>query len=77
MQAAYEISISENGTKYISTVSRGVQYTLQRLGGKWFVGSHRLALGRWNTGGGKYYETFDDVRAGCKAFAALPITSAL
>jgi hypothetical protein len=75
MQAAYETAI-HNGTKYVTTTSKGTQYCLHRLGGKWFVSSRRLAL-RGNTGGGKYYETFDDVRAGCKAFAALPLTSAI
>jgi len=36
--------------------------------GRWFVSSRRLALGRGNIGGGKYYDRVED----CKAFAALP-----
>jgi hypothetical protein len=72
----YEVSIIE-GRKYVSTVARGVRYTLMRLGDGWFVGSHRLALGRRHIGGGKHYETLDAVRAGCKAFAALDVVDAL
>ncbi len=75
MQAAYKTAV-HNGTKYTTTISCGTEYCLQRLCGKWFVSSRRLSL-RGNTGGGKYYETFDEVRAGCKAFAALPITTAM
>jgi len=75
MQAAYKTAV-HNGTKYTTTISHGTEYCLQRLCGKWFVSSRRLSL-RGNTGGGKYYETFDEVRAGCKAFAALPITTAM
>lgn len=76
MQAAYSTEVI-NGTKYVTTTSRGIEYTLQRLCGKWFVSSRRLALGRGNIGGGKYYATFDEVRDGCKAFAALPMTAAM
>jgi len=76
MQAAYKTTVA-NGKKYISTVSRGVEYTLMRQGEGWGVASRRQALGRFNAGGFKSYETFDAVRTGCKAFAALPITSAM
>ncbi len=75
MQAAYQTSVI-NGKKYITTISRGTEYCLSRLGDAWFVSSMRLGMGR-HAGGGKHYKTFDDVRAGCKAFAALPVTTAL
>ena len=56
---------------YYTAIARGVAYCAHELGGKWFVSSRRLALGRFNTGGGKYYETLADVAKGCKAFAGL------
>lgn len=57
-----------DGSEYIAAKARGVEYTLMRLGDAWFVASHRLALGRNNSGGGKHYATLADVAAGCKAF---------
>lgn len=34
-----------DGRTYYSAVRAGVEYTVQELGGGWFVGSHRKALG--------------------------------
>ena len=75
MQAAYKTAVHD-GKKYITTQARGTEYTLMRNGDGWFVSSRRLALGGFNTGGGKIYKTIDEVKVGCKAFAALPITAA-
>ncbi len=62
-----------DGVTYYTTTRNGVEYCgYQTTSGSWFVSSRRLALGRFNAGSGKYYETLDDLAAGCKAFAALP-----
>lgn len=62
-----------NGLKYISAEYRGTSYCLSRNGDGWFVSSRRLALGRWNMGGGKCYATLADVAAGCKAFGSAAV----
>lgn len=64
------IAIIVSGTKYVTAVARGTEYTLMKQGSAWFVASNRLALGRSNIGGGKHYETLAEVAAGCKAFGA-------
>lgn len=61
------------GKTYYTAVSRGVQYSATQLAGKWFVASRRLALGRSNAGGGKYYDTLADVSKGCKALAGIDV----
>jgi hypothetical protein len=63
-------TLADNGTAFYTTVRRGVEYCayLSDAAEEWFVSSRRLSLGRWNTGGGKYYANIED----CKAFAALP-----
>lgn len=55
---------------YYTAVRRGVQYCakFEPSVGQWFVATHRLALGRFNSGGGRYYADISQ----CKAFAALP-----
>jgi hypothetical protein len=62
------------GLKSYSTVRRGVTYWTYRtsLGGQWYVGTHRIALGKRHGGGGRYFATLADVAANVKAFAALP-----
>lgn len=67
-----EQSVVDGMTFYTAT-ARGVQYTAYELGGRWFVASHRLALGRRHIGGGKYYDTLADVARGCKALAGLDL----
>lgn len=59
-----------DGVEYHTTTRGGVEYCayFQKTVGKWWVGSRRLALGRFNAGTGKYYDRIED----CKAFAALP-----
>jgi hypothetical protein len=59
-----------NSTKYVTAVYRGTEYCLSRLGEGWYISTRRLALGRWNTGGGKHYATLAAVAAGCKAFGS-------
>lgn len=60
----------QDGVAYYTTTARGVEYCAYFMAsaGRWFVSSRRLALGRGNVGGGKYYDRVED----CKAFAALP-----
>lgn len=63
-----------DGVTYYGTTRGGVEYCAYlTTGGAWFVSSRRLALGRFNAGGGKYYNSLDDLAAGCKAFVALPL----
>lgn len=62
-----------DGTTYYTAIRRGVSYlTYQTTSGNWFVATKRLALGRFNAGGGKYYDDLAALAAGCKAFADLP-----
>lgn len=60
-----------NGQKYITKVLRGVEYVLMRNGNGWGVATRRLALGRFNPGGFKAFDTLDQVKQNCKAFADL------
>jgi DNA-binding PadR family transcriptional regulator len=59
-----------DGQAYYTTTARGVEYCAHFMEsvGKWFVSTRRLALGRGNGGGGKYWDKLED----CKPFAALP-----
>lgn len=67
-----------DGVTYYTTERRGVLYTAYRAWeGRWFVSSHRKALGRFHIGQGRYYEDLDALAAGCKAFAALPVLLSL
>lgn len=66
-----------NGQKYLTTVRRGVEYTLMRSGDGWGVASRRLALGRFNVGGYRSYATLADVKVNCKAFTDVDITQIL
>jgi hypothetical protein len=59
-----------DGEKFVSSVYRGVEYTLMKQLDEWYVHSKRLALGRRNPGGGKVYKTIKDVAEGCKAFGS-------
>lgn len=59
-----------NGRLYVSTVSRGTEYCLMRIGDAWGVQTRRLALGRHNFGGYKHFATLADVAAGCKVFGS-------
>lgn len=61
---------TEGGVDYFTTTRAGVEYCAYFMAsaGRWFVSSRRLALGRGNVGGGKYYDRVEE----CKPFAALP-----
>lgn len=72
MKTAQLITASEiDGRTYYTATRAGVEYCAGRLGDAWYVSSRRLALGRFNTGGGKHYADLAAVAAGCKAFAGL------
>jgi hypothetical protein len=66
-----------NGTVYLTTEYRGTEYTLRRSQWGWELSTRRLALGRFNMGGFKRFETLDAVQAGCKAFAGVDLLGAL
>ena len=60
-----------NGKKYITTVSRGTEYTAcQSDSGGWYVYTRRIALGRFNAGGVKLFDSIVSLCAGCKAFGS-------
>ncbi|MBT2793820.1 hypothetical protein [Paraburkholderia strydomiana] len=58
-----------DGSTYYQTLWRGVAYTAHEAGSRWFVATHRLALGRHHIGGGRYYDSLQELSIGCKAFA--------
>jgi hypothetical protein len=64
----YEVEEVE-GRQYVSTTARGVAYTMSKAGEEWHVYTRRLALGRWNMGGFKRFDSLAAVATGCKAFA--------
>ena len=57
-----------NGVLYITTEFKGTEYCLHKFDGAWGIGTRRLALGRFNTGGFKRFATLDALAASCKAF---------
>lgn len=59
-------------TTYYSVVLRGVEYCayLTKHSG-WCVTTHRVALGRSNAGGCKYFDSLSDLSAKVKAFSGL------
>lgn len=57
------------GKQYVTTVARGVEYTLAPHGDGWGVATRRLALGRFNTGGFRFFDSLADVGTKCAAFA--------
>lgn len=58
-----------NGVQYVTTNYRGVMYTMMPHDGGFGVSSRRIALGRWNFGSFKHFDTLDSVCANCKAFS--------
>ncbi|CAB4151698.1 hypothetical protein UFOVP601_30 [uncultured Caudovirales phage] len=59
-----------DGKTYTIATYRGTEYTLTKFHDGWFVRTRRIALGRWNAGGGKHYATLAAVANGCKAFGS-------
>ena len=59
-----------DGINYVSTVYRGCKYMVYqcKTDGDWCVTSRRLALGRSNVGGCRYYNTLAEVSNDRKAF---------
>ena len=63
-----------DGMTYYTATRRGVEYTAyQTKGGEWFVATKRLALGRFNPGGGRYYKTIGELAQAVKAFVGLDL----
>jgi hypothetical protein len=67
-----EISVVD-GITFYETTARGVRYTAYVLCGRWFVATHRLALGNRHIGGGRYYDTAADVAKHVKALSGLDL----
>lgn len=63
------------GKTYYTAIARGVEYTAceSKVTNNWFVYTRRLALGRSNMGGVRYYESVEALAANCKAFAGLDV----
>jgi hypothetical protein len=66
-----------NGATYLKTEYRGTSYILRRSQWGWELTTKRLALGRYNVGGRKRFQTLAEVQANCKAFAGVELTEAL
>ena len=63
-----------NGKTYFITERRGVSYRASMMAdGTWQLTTNRLALGRMNAGGCKYFESIKDLAASCKAFSGLDV----
>jgi hypothetical protein len=65
------------GRVYLSAVYRGTQYTLSRGAYGWELTTKRLALGRFNFGGFRRFDTLAAVQAACKPFAGVALVEAL
>lgn len=65
------------GVLYITTEFKGTEYCLYKFDGAWGVGTRRLALSRYNTGGFKRFATLEALAAGCKAFGGAEHLAAL
>jgi hypothetical protein len=59
------------GVRYYSTTRRGVDYTAYTIRGEWICLTKRLALGRMNPGGCKYFKTIAELGQAVKAFSNL------
>lgn len=59
------------GVTYYTTTRRGVEYTAYTARGQWIVLTHRLALGRRNPGGCKYFDSIQILCQSVKAFSGL------
>lgn len=69
--AITKIETTEQGTKVVTAIARGVEYHIYELCGQWWCSSHRLALGKMHIGGGKYYKTLGEAAEKCKAFGGI------
>jgi hypothetical protein len=67
----------QNGTTYLTAEYRGTMYTLCRGQFGWELSTRRIALGRFNAGGFKRFDTLAQAAASCKAFAEVEIFEAL
>jgi hypothetical protein len=67
-----------NGIVYLTTEYRGTQYILRRASFGWELTTRRLNYGgRFHMGGFKRFDTLANVKASCKAFAAVELVEAL
>ena len=67
-----------NGVVYLTTEYRGTEYTLRHMQSSWWLSTRRLGYGgAQHMGGSKRFAILSDVKASCKAFAAVDLTEAL
>ncbi len=62
-----------DGVTYYTSTRRGVEYTAYTVRGDWVVLTRRLALGRFNTGGCKYFKDIESLCCAVKAFVGLDL----
>lgn len=62
---------------YLQKTYRGTEYTLRRFRGGFELTTRRLALGRWNIGGCKFFGSLAEVQSGCRAFTGIELMAAL
>lgn len=64
---------THDGRDYYAATRAGIRYTASRDVIGWTVHSHRLALGRFNAGSVKRFDSLASLAATCKAFKGLDV----
>lgn len=59
------------GRSYYTTVRAGVEYTAMKDSAGWGVATRRLALGRFNTGGFKRFDSLSELAQKVRAFRGI------
>ena len=62
-----------DGVTYYMATRGGVSYTAYAVRGEWAVVTRRLALGRFNPGGCKYFPNIKALSESVKAFSGLDV----
>lgn len=71
--AAIQHEAGAHGAHHFTITARGVEYTATvNARGEWELHSRRLALGRWNTGTYRHFDSAEELAAACPAMAGLP-----
>ena len=61
------------GRDYFTAIKAGVEYTAMKDSAGWGVATRRIALGRFNTGGFKRFNSLADLAANVRAFRGLDV----
>lgn len=59
------------GTNYYTTIRAGVEYTAMKDSAGWGVATRRLALGRFNTGSFKRFDSLSELASKVRAFRGI------